>query len=464
MQPNKGNRRTVWQLEICRLAGGQAPGLERTTALLGLLRQAPNPDEIPAADAGWLALQFFKQYDPLSVRKGDEQFLAEAKALMKSAVQRLEPAAALKAFDDLGTMAITSSTPNWGWPLLEELATLKPDRPTESLNLDLAWKLCAQERPEQLLRALKLVDGHEKVLFAGKLPEAELAIQIENINYVRASASLGLDRIGEPHSDSPELLLKKLLASKNSGVQQQAYLNLIDFLAYHSRFDEAEELARQATAKWPDNSGLSGGLLSTHLLSGRPEGVRTVADAAQKELAKAGPAREDDGWLSVAALSAVFAKSPGWQSTVERFLKKQHIYVDYLRMIAAAYNSSSAVFAAALKERWEGADPATWPQRLRNGDASAWREMLIGNFLGRNESAGLFPTVTDQAKWDKSDLSQLPVLRRGLECEAWFYEAMRARAHGERERMLESLRQCEKTGMKPYWEYQFSVFLLAHPE
>jgi hypothetical protein len=90
--------------------------------------------------------------------------------------------------------------------------------------------------------------------------------------------------------------------------------------------------------------------------------------------------------------------------------------------------------------------------------------MLIGSFLEKKESADLIATVTDQAKWQKSDLSQLPPIRRGLECEAWFYEAMRARAHGDRSRMLESLRHCEQTRVKGYWEYDMSVFLLAHPD
>ncbi len=457
-----GSHRAVWQLTLYRFAASPAKDPTRVATLTGLLKETPNPDEIPADDARWLALQFFKQYQPLGEDKGGEP---AARTLMKRAIGGLEPRSAVNAFNDLAPIVLAGDAPNWGWALLDDLAKVGPDLPSANVNLEMAFKLCAGERPEQLFRALKLIDSYEKLVSAAKSPAAELAAETEDTDHVRASARFNLERIGEKPDMTAEPLLRKLLDAKNSGIQQEAYSDLLFLLERHKRFDEAEGLARRAAAKWPDGPSMSENWLSFHLLKADPSGVRTIADQASKELAKSGSVPEEERWLLLASLSAMLAKSPDWQSTVEWFLTKQHPSLDYIRMMAAAYEDpASSRFAAELNRRWATSHPATWPDRLRYGDMSAWREMLIGAFLGRTESAGLLAKVADPAKWEKSELTQLPEYRRGLECEAWFYDAMRARAHNDRAHMLESLRRSEQTGMTEYWEYGMAVFLLAHPE
>jgi len=92
---------------------------------------------------------------------------------------------------------------------------------------------------------------------------------------------------------------------------------------------------------------------------------------------------------------------------------------------------------------------------------SAWREMLIGRLLDKPESARLFEILEDEQAWLKSELSQVELSRHGQRCEAWFYEAMRAKAEQERERMVEYLRRCVGVGFESYYEHKMSLFLLS---
>jgi hypothetical protein len=164
-------------------------------------------------------------------------------------------------------------------------------------------------------------------------------------------------------------------------------------------------------------------------------------------------------------------QSPGWEKVAQRFLDTDHPFRDYILLMAYAYGGGghSASWAKMLSERWANISkdpahsPATWPARMKNGDLTAWREMLIGRLVGAPQSEELERTLEDDQAWQKSDLTLLPDSRRGLRCEFWFYEAMRYKAQGQQGQsgMHECLRRCVETGFAAYWEHAMATFLLS---
>ena len=114
-----------------------------------------------------------------------------------------------------------------------------------------------------------------------------------------------------------------------------------------------------------------------------------------------------------------------------------------------------------MSERWAKIHPESWAVRLRNGDVSVWREMLIGRFEGAVQDAQMFGVLGSEDAWRKSDFAYLSVSRRGLLTEAWFYEAMRAKAEGDEPRMREDLRRCVEIGYSSYLEHDIATYLLS---
>ncbi len=112
---------------------------------------------------------------------------------------------------------------------------------------------------------------------------------------------------------------------------------------------------------------------------------------------------------------------------------------------------------------WKNVKPSTWGIRLREGDESAWREMLIGYYLNKDEASydKVFGPLENDASFARSDLSFVPLTRRSMLCEAYFYDALKSAAEGKTAPSRESLRKVLATNQRGYHEHRMALFLLS---
>jgi hypothetical protein len=447
-----GDRDAQWQATLFGLASKPISEQGWASGTLGfLLTHAADSERSPEASR-WLAMKFLSGYRPLDSATGDENSLNAAAALFKSSIRRLDSNSALSEFAELAYIAQTSTTPNWAWKLLDDVASMKQGNAVDAISLEMAWRLSGEERSDRLLRALALVKDYEKT------SSATTVLAKENIEFVRAMARDGLLRSGATPDGPIEPLFSDLRNSKSDAIKQPAYLRTVQFLKENGRYDEAQTLNRSASEKWPDNSEFLNEALMIHLRRNRASDVAGTVPLAEEKAASLAKAGSDaSGWLYVGALAALMAQTQDRQECVDRFIASGHNYADYLRIINAAYAKVD------LRERWKEIKPSTWRVRIENGDASAWREILIGRFVGASEADWVAAELNGPS-WQTSRLRNLPQSRLGLQCEFWFYEAMAEKARGNRERSLECLRKCIATGNRSYIENSLAMFLLAQAD
>jgi hypothetical protein len=470
------------ELGLLRLAAGVET--KRSAVLQNLLDHAAPFDQWPLSQARWLAVEFLKQWDPSQPASGSQGQFNAAVGLLQHVVEKAEAQQdAYDAFSDLidlsqnvpGKTDHTRDIPNWSWPVLEELAALRPAG-VPNMRLELAFLLASEERAERLNGALALTAAWQKALAAGDLGPAERAQQEDLITVARGRANLQLGGLGDQRAlAEAETLFRKALASpwiqtERKDLAENAYATLIDALNYQGRTPAAHAVWAEARKKWPDFSqptiGIDAAQMYGELSAGNPgEAGRIVRQAAQ------GAARQgtDDTWsLFSLALGSVVMQTNDWRGLAQRFLGKDqvHPYRDLFLMIYYAFDggSKSSAASAILADRWRevSRNQGNWPARIKAGDTTAFHEMLLGRFVGTPESASLLDTVDNEERWKQFGLGELPMTHRGQQCEAWFYEAMRKKAAGDSAGMRDCLRRSVAAGVRSYVEDNVARFLLAN--
>jgi hypothetical protein len=251
-------------------------------------------------------------------------------------------------------------------------------------------------------------------------------------------------------------MLETLLDSPAVG--SMAHEGLANLLIDQARFAEATRLIDAARGRWPDEYGF---LLDQLLLEIARSNVPAAATAARTLAARAG---DEDHALFVAAIGEFLTVTDK-----ESFLSRDFFdtieadyYRDYLTLIVFAFEDEDGREDArqALADRWAGADLERWPDRLAHGDPEVWREMLIGYYLGEMPRERLLAPLANEATFEASSFSKLPLSRQGMLCEFYFYDALLAKAHGDREGMIRGLEAAIQRGYRPYLEYEIAKFLL----
>jgi hypothetical protein len=116
---------------------------------------------------------------------------------------------------------------------------------------------------------------------------------------------------------------------------------------------------------------------------------------------------------------------------------------------------------ALLEERWHQIDKRTWKARLQAGDVTAWREMLIDHYMSAGPLDDIVGPLKAERSFAASDLSHLPSSRLGMLCEAYFYDALLAKAKHDESRMRSRLQDVLLTERLDYLEYSMAKFLLT---
>ena len=223
------------------------------------------------------------------------------------------------------------------------------------------------------------------------------------------------------------------------------------------RAADAARILDAALAATPQNSEL----LAYRLWSAIRAGERPRALAALGALRAA---KDENRQTFSIALGGMVMRVPGWDTTALDFVYQEgHHYRDYALIILAAFIARDEQGEAMrrLARRTSDMAPVSWGSRMRAGDVTAWRELLVGYVHGDVSRAALFDGLGDDARFASSDFAGLPMPRRALLCEAHFYDAMRARIAGDRAAMLTALRAVVETGYTTYHEYAMARFLLA---
>lgn len=420
-----------------------------------------SPDEWLPQEAELVALAALRDYDPITDNPATRE---KAGAFLKSAMRR-DLKTSMDTFTEVEKIALKPGPTNWCWKLLDELSKMPEADP--SVRLDLMAQLSQHERREDLERALQLADDVEKTM-PRTLPAAERAQWLQWVAYSRASALTGLSelRVGDYWADA-EKLYGGLQNSPSVGAQSTQ--NLAQLKQEQGQYTQADEILKAALQKknWRLVPDLLSQKLALDLETANAQAVVEDADAALGMVGEEKNADDRSGMLFLAALGkALIGTSNDWEQTARRFLQTDHKYVPYIAMILYSRLVGEAKEEAhdVLQDRLSNADRAHWPERLRGGDMTAWREMLTAYYLKQVDRAQIFPPLENDAAFAKSNLQFLPSPRIGLICEAYFYDALLAEAEGNKSLMHQDLQKVLNNGRKSDYEYSMAKFLLVQQD
>ncbi len=417
-----------------------------------------DPKQWPPKQAAWLAQQIFNEFSPLldgpTMHESGETFI-------KSAISRLSDKDSSDAFWKVVQLCYKPGPNNWCWSLLNELVELRPETEIPFL---LAWTLSGSERREDLDKALKWAEKAENNIHASKLEPRNRDVQLEYVQLTRAQTLDSLAALGdEHHLAEAEAIYKSLLGSPSVG--ELAHQGLAGLLLDQGRLDESEEIVKKSLEKWPSNANFHLHKIFIQLFRGD---IEKATDTTNDVLRQAGKTSEA---LLVSALGQILTGIGQWEHRSREFLATDHEYVPYVAMMLYANMAGDAKEAARqlLDERWAEIAPnqESWGQRLSGGDITAWREKLIGYYKGVVKDKDIFPLLEDEVAFAQSDFRHLPLPRRSLLCEAYFYDAMLAMALGDlngRLRMRSRLKDVIKTDCRRYHEYKMAKFLLENED
>jgi hypothetical protein len=172
---------------------------------------------------------------------------------------------------------------------------------------------------------------------------------------------------------------------------------------------------------------------------------------------------ETEGFAFIAALGLVISEGGGWERAAREFLSTRSRYRPYLAMMVYSQMAGKDAQEAKhiIQRLWEEAEPDTWTTRLREGDQTAFHEMLIGYYQQQVPRDKVFSDLGDERRFDASDLRHLPMSRQGLLCEAYLYDALLALANRDSARTRASLELTLGTNRSDFYEYHIAKYLLG---
>jgi hypothetical protein len=272
--------------------------------------------------------------------------------------------------------------------------------------------------------------------------------------------------IGEPPKEA-ETILVKLQASPKFA--SSAYNELAALRLRENRIKEAQDILSSVKKQWPDDQNLYSGLLMLNLVLGDRNGVSQIALDALKKVKKdekGNIEEESQDFSYVATLGLLITETGPWEQTAREFLRTKNKYVPYIAMMLSSrlIGKDREDARKVIESYWMQARPDTWQARLREGDETVWREMLLGYYLGSEKVRrdDIFSTLEDEKRFAQSDLRFVPLPRLGMLCEAYFYDALLAEFKGNTAQMRTSLENVLKTNYRVYYEYDMAKFLLHY--
>ena len=466
---------------LCLLSSYNGFHGEQIEIVAALQKQHSNPSEWSPDEARWLGEKILSEYNPYT---DSDAFRDGGARLLKSAVVRLPEADSRKAFGFVLGDYDDFTLPKMNWPgprtwrldLLRELTDARPD---PSNLFDLASQIYQIDRKDIQEEVLRLMDRAKQAI-PNETNQVQRERDVALTYYYRASA---LERLSDLGAADPSLHLGDRRAEADQNLAQLRRINgweefgattQAEFLSERGEYAKAIELGRQTMANYPnaaqDDQSWYEVMLTSQLLANDSKGAAETANLAKQrvdELKRTNDFATQDLQASLmftAALGQLVTGSEMMEETGRDFLSKDHPYVPYIAMMLYARIASAETQQEArglLNERWEKADRPHWKQRLRGGDETAWREMLIGLYLDQLKPQEIFSQIEDERAFAKSDFRFLPMSRQDMLCEAYFYSALLAESKKDMRTRNAHLRKVVDTKVVYFTEYALAKYMLS---
>jgi hypothetical protein len=454
---------TARQLRLCLLASyPEYYHQTRNTLAQDIIRRYSNPKDWPADEAAWFGKELLTCFNPLTDNK---MVMDKGLAFLQRGLSQLDAQEASGSLEDIINICEKPGPNRWCWNLLPKLANTRQDGTLEAMA---AEALAHSEAYTNIERALELAQHAKSNLRNALLPKERKTYFFDLANFTRAFCllSLAMSGIGEPPKEA-ETILVKLQASPKFA--SSAYNELAALRLRENRIKEAQDILSSVKKQWPDDQNLYSGLLMLNLVLGDRNGVSQIALDALKKVKKdekGNIEEESQDFSYVATLGLLITETGPWEQTAREFLRTKNKYVPYIAMMLSSrlIGKDREDARKVIESYWMQARPDTWQARLREGDETVWREMLLGYYLGSEKVRrdDIFSTLEDEKRFAQSDLRFVPLPRLGMLCEAYFYDALLAEFKGNTAQMRTSLENVLKTNYRVYYEYDMAKFLLHY--
>ena len=465
---------TVRRLGLCSLQASAYSIHNKRVALENSLLMHADPAGWAPEEARWLAEKALSDYDPYS----DTPELREAASqLLKSAVVRLPASESEMAvnfvtghYDESSLESMDAPGPKaWRLKLLRELVE---SRPEPSYLVDLVVQLYQSDHPEDLQETVKITDHPEQSLQREHNPQKRQEL-LNDLLYYRANA---LQRLSQLGAMNPGLHFKDRRAeawailsdlSKQKGFEEPALSLQMEFLVEQGDYADAMKMGRTIFTLYPEPAASDTVpyllLLLSELITGDEKAAVQTANMAETAANNSINTDTTASLIFTAALGAIVTRSPSMDDIGGRFLLMDHPYVPYIAMMLYSMASPQTQQDARglLEERWKQADRAHWKDRLRGGDETAWREMLLGMYVGEVSPHEIFDPLKDEQSFANSDFHFLPMSRNDMLCEANFYSALLAESRKDMKARDADLQKVLDTKVVYFTEYDLAKFMLS---
>lgn len=465
---------TARRLGLCSLQASAYRTHAKRLALESSLLMHADPAGWTPDEARWLAEKVLSDYDPYS----DTPELRDAASrLLKSAVMRLP-----EADSDMAVHFVTGSydkstlenmnapgPKTWRIKLLQDLASARPE---PDYLIYLAVQLNQSDHPEDLQQIIQITDHPEQSLQREHNPQKRQE-DLNELLYYRANA---LQRLSELGVINPSLNLKDrrveaaailTALAKQKGWEEPALSLQMEFLVEQGDYANAIKIGQTIFSFYPQQATNDTVpyllMLLSELITGDEKAAIATANAAEMAASASTNADTISSLMFTAALGAIVTRSPSMDDTGSRFLLMDHPYVPYIAMMLYSMASPQTQQDARglLDERWKQADRAHWKDRLRGGDETAWREMLLGMYVGEVSPREIFDPLKDERSFANSDFRFLPMSRFDMLCEANFYSALLAELKKDMKTRNADLQKVLDTKVVYFTEYDLAKFLLS---
>ena len=446
----------IRRMKLCLLINYPASYQQQKQKLTKeIIRSYSNPTEWPAKEAAWFTWKLFHNYNPVIDSSKQK---SRVKNFFESSFKRQTRDQAYRQFNKLLSECYKHKYSNWCKKWLKELALKSNDY---RIKLSLSFNLGESEKIDELKLALKLSNQSQKLINKAKMlkPEDKL-FYLKYVEYNKASALVNLAELeSSKNYKESETILQTLLDSKSFGYL--AHHLLLTIKKNTEQYEDAKKLVAIALTKWPKEVNLYEQQILINLLQRNKPQVIKIVNGITDALGT------NPNSLYLVALGQILTDTGNWQRMGRQFILTNHRYVDYITMMMYANLIGKDKLEAEelLQKRWRDIYKENWKQqlsrRLREGDDMAWREMFIGYYQDAVTADEIFIPLESDDLFNKSDLKYTSLSRKGMLTEAYFYDAMLAKANGNIKRMQKRLQQVININYTRYSEYSYAKYLLA---
>ena len=385
--------------------------------------------------------------------------------------------------------------PHWYLDMVQRLGELRPK------NFDIAYllltKLSDSKDAADADRAKFWFERAQGLVEGSSVPQPERPRWSAWMSYLAAGARLTKARLstGQMSKDAAQeatnqlqMLIQTLRKDGLIGDEKwpgaDAYGILIGTYLFRDQIDEAAKVLDASREDGlSERSTLLGFRVSLPLLEGRADEALQAAQRGRAVLRLTAflehrkarwNKREKEGGAGADRANALFLEAlvqlltgkPEAEKTALEVLETNHEYRDYIRLMLYWYlmrQKKDFQAKAYLEEHWRDINPASWRDRLANGDPQVWREQLIGYYLGYVSRNNIFAPLASREAFESSGLNRVGEFYYSMRCEAYFYDALLQEVTGEPEsragRYAEALGRALEVGHGEVYEYQMARYL-----